>query len=331
LAYLPFTPDTWKRAAQLLKEDESPYWSKTSANPYEAEEGLEQAVDRLVQHGRPHAAIRCLERLRDDKRPLDSRQAVRVLQAVLHSSEGAHAIDVDAIVEVIKALQDDPDTNPDDLFHVEWAFLPLLDRYHDASPKLLEQRLAEDPGFFCMVIRTVFRSKKEEPPDEEPTENQKEIATNAYHLLSNWKTPPGSNKDGTFNGDALTAWLENVKAACVESGHLGIALSMVGQVLIHTPPDPDGLWLHRAAASVLNAKDADRMRDGFRTALYTSRGIHWVDPEGREERNLAEKYRKQAEEVEVHGYHRLARSLRQLATSYEREAESVRSREAFED
>ena len=75
--------------------------------------------------------------------------------------------------------------------------------------------------------------------------------------------PPGSQADGTYNGDALTAWLEDVKAACVESGHLEIALSMVGHVLIHTPPDPDGaLWLHRAAATALNAKDTGDMRDG---------------------------------------------------------------------
>jgi hypothetical protein len=56
-AYLPFVPDTWERVAQLLGGDESPYWSKTNANPYAAETGLELAIDRLVEHGRAHAAI----------------------------------------------------------------------------------------------------------------------------------------------------------------------------------------------------------------------------------------------------------------------------------
>jgi hypothetical protein len=331
LAYLPFTPDTWTRASLLLEENEAPYWSKTNANPYETEEGLELAIDRLVQHGRPHAAIRCLERLRHDKRSLDSQQTVRVLQAVLHSSEGAHAMDVHAIVEVIKALQDDPDTNPDDLFQVEWAFLPLFERHQGASAKHLEQRLANDPAFFCEVIRTVFRSKTEERHVEESTELQKSIARNAYNLLREWRTPPGSQKDGTFNGDALTLWLEDVKAACVESGHLQIALSMVGHVLIHTPPDPDGLWIHHSAATALNAKDANDMRDSFRTELLNSRGAHWVDPEGREERELAEKYRTQAEEVEARGYHRLASSLRDLAASYERDAERQASEYPLDD
>ena len=331
LAYLPFTPDTWKRATQLLEEDESPYWSKTNVNPYETEEGLEQAVDRLVQYNRPYKAIRCLERLRHDKQPLDSHQAVRVLQAVPHSSESVHVMDMHAIVDVIKALQDDPDINTDDLFQIEWAFLPLLDQNHGASPRLLEQRLADDPAFFCEVIRTVFQSKNEDCPVEESTEQQEKIATNAYHLLGEWSTPPGSHKDGTFSGDALTAWLEDVKMACVKSGHLEIALLMFGHVLIHAPPDPDGLWIHHSAATVLNAKDANDMRDGFRTELLNSRGVHCVDPEGREDRELAEKYRTQAEEIEDCGYYRLASSLRELATSYEHGAEREVSRDFFDE
>ncbi|MBI3301879.1 MAG: hypothetical protein HYZ72_07350 [Deltaproteobacteria bacterium] len=331
LAYLPFAPDTWERVARLLGGDESPYWSKTNANPYEAKNGLELAIDRLVEHGRAHAAIRCFERIREDGQALDSQRAVRVLQAVLHSSEGAHAIDAGAVVEVIKGLQDDPNTNPDDLFQVEWAFLPLLDRDDGAFPKLLEQRLADDPAFFCKVIRTVFRSKKEERPVEEPTEQQKNIATNAYRLLREWGTPPGSQRDGTFNGEALAAWLEKVKAACAESGHLEIALSMIGHVLIHTPPDPDGLWLHHGAATALNARDAGDMRDGYRSALVNSRGAYWVDPGGRAERELATKYRDQAEKLEPQSYHRIANSLRELAVWYERDAERQASRDPFGD
>jgi hypothetical protein len=61
LAYLPFAPETWERVARLLGGDESLYWSKTNANPYEAKNGLELVIDRLVEHGRAHAAIQCLE------------------------------------------------------------------------------------------------------------------------------------------------------------------------------------------------------------------------------------------------------------------------------
>jgi hypothetical protein len=331
LAYLPFTTDAWERSARLLGEDESLYWSKANANPHAANEGVEFAIDRLLQYGRPHEAIRCLEWLRHKKRPVDTRQAIRVLNMVLDSPENARAMDARAIVEVIKRLQGAPDADPADVMRIEWAFLPLLDQHHRASPMLLEQRLADDPAFFCEVISIVFRSKKKDRPVEGTTEQQKNIATNAYRLLSMWSMPPGSCKDGTFDGDAFTAWLGTVKAACEESGHLEIAISRIGHVLIHSPPDPDGLWIHRSVATALNARDANDMRDGFRTELYNSRGVHWVDPTGQGERELTQKYRTQADEVEAHGYHRLASSLRELAASYEREAEQQASEDVFDD
>jgi hypothetical protein len=330
LTYLPFTPDTWERSVQLLGEDESQYWSKTNANAYDADNGLEWAIDQLIQYGRPHAAIRCIERIIHEKQPLNNQQAVRVLQALLISSEGANAMDVHAIVDVIKVLQNDPDTNPDELSCIEWSFLPLLKQIHGASPKLLEQSLAENPAFFCEVIRTVFRSKREESPSEEPTEHQKNMAKNAYHLLREWRRPPGSLKDGTYNSDALFIWLEKVKASCEESGHLEIALTMVGHVLIYTPPDPSGLWIHKSAATALNAKDAKDMRDGFSTGLFNSRGVHsWTS--GQAERELAKDYIKKADEVDACGYYLLASSLRELASSYERDAAREASKDPFDE
>ncbi|MGE5482864.1 MAG: hypothetical protein ACM3VX_08185, partial [Bacteroidota bacterium] len=331
LSFLPFTQDTWERSKRLLGQDESAYWSKTAANPYEAESGLEHAVDQLIHHGRSYAAIRCLHRMLHDKQAFDNGRAVRALLGALRSAESPHSLDAYEIVEVIKALQNDAGTNPDDLFRVEWAYLPLLDEHNDASPKLLERRLAKDPEFFCEVIRLVFPSKKEERPVEEPTEERKNIATNAYRLLRGWRIPPGLREDGAYDGDALKAWLETVKKECIGTGHLEIAMTMVGHVLVYVPPDPDGLWIHRSAAAALNAKDAEDMRDGFRTELYNSRGVHWVDPTGKPERELAARYRAQAEAVEGAGYARLASTLRELADMYEHEAERVSSRDPFDD
>ena len=330
LAYLPFTTPTWERSARLLGEDESSYWSKANANPFAANEGVDFAVDRLLRYGRPHDAIRCLNWLQYNKRPLDSGQAIRALLAVLHSPENAHAVGAHAIVELIKGLQNAPDVGPADVMKIEWAFLPLLDEHHNASPKLLERRLCDDPAFFCEVITIVFRSKKEDRRVEEATEERRSIATNAYRLLSTWSRPPGTREDGTLDGDMLVAWLAAVNTSCAASGHLEIAMLRIGHVLTHSPPDPDGLWIHHAAAGILDAEDAKDMRDGFRTELYNSRGAHWVDPTGEGERRLAAKYRTQADEVDARGYHRLAGSLRELASCYDREAEQVAAEDVFD-
>jgi len=323
LACLPFTKETWDRASDWIQAHESEYWTRTGANAYQADGDLAIAIEKLIEHGRPYAAINCLDRMRHAKQPIDSNQCVRALLAALSSSEPSYAMDVYHIVELIKFLQTEPSVNQDDLFRVEWAYVPLLDRHRGAAPQLIESRLANDPEFFCEVIRLIYRSKKEDQPSREPTEESKAIATNASRLLREWKTPPGTQKDGTFNEALFTEWLRKVKEVCTESGHLEVALITIGEVLIHTLPDPDGLWIRRAVAAALNERDAEKMRRGFWTGIYRLRGFHWIDPTGKPERELAEQFRIKAEEVENAGFHRFAATLRSLAKDYDREAEQI--------
>jgi len=323
LSCLPFTEETWHRATAWLGESEREYWSRTSANPYHADSDLGAAIDKLIEYWRPHAAIHCLHRTLHDQQPLDKSRSVKALLAAISSIEPSYSMDAYHIVEIIKALQDDPDTDPDDLFRVEWAYLPLLDRHQGDSPKLLENRLASDPAFFCELIRLIYRSKKEGKSEKEPSEHDRSIATNAWRLLHEWRTPPGKQPDGGFSREQFAQWLEHTKKACAESGHLEVALTCVGKVLFYCPPDPEGLWIDQAAAVALNGKDADKIRNGFGLEVFNSRGVHWVDPTGKPERDLAEQYRQKAEKVENAGYQRFTVTLRSLSESYNRDADRI--------
>jgi hypothetical protein len=72
------------------------------------------------------------------------------------------------------------------------------------------------------------------------------------------------------------------------------------------------------------------MRDGFRTELFNSRGVHGFTS-GEAEKNIATKYRAQADEVDAAGFYRLATTLRELADDYERQAERESKRSPFDD
>ncbi len=330
LAYLPFTSETWSRARQFLGDQEGIFWSKTHANPYDAGQELPEAVDKLLENHRIHAAIGVAEKIIYSNEPIDTQQVTRVLTALMQSPEQLRTMDPHAVAHLIKTLQEAPDTNQDELFKIEWAFLALLDGGFGVFPKLLQQALAQNSAFFCETIRLLYRSDKEEP-SQNPSPNQQAVATNAYRLLNEWKTPPGSQDNGTFDGNALNSWLDEVKASCAASGHLKIAMQEIGKVLFYSPPDPDGLWIHRSVAAVLNAKDTGDIRHGYEIEIFNSRGVHFIDPEGKPERELANHYRKQAEEVEMQGYHRLATTLREAAASYDREAEQIAVRMRHEE
>lgn len=323
LSYLPFTNETWVRAAKWLGDSQNNYWIKTNVNPYQTEGSLSVAIDKLIEYERPHAAIDCLNRMRDDNKLINVDQCVRALYLAMSSKDPSYAMDTNNIVELIKSLQENPKVSADDLFRIEWAYLPFLDRNMGAAPKVLENRLANDPEFFCEIIRLLYRSKKNNVIMNELSEDKKAIAENAWRLIHEWRTPPGIQNDGSFIDTNFVNWLDNVKKNCKESGHLEVALITIGEVLIYSPPDINGLWINNTIAEALNSKESEDMRNGFRTGIFNSRGVHWVDPSGKPELELAEEYRQKADDVENAGYQRLAAILRNISDDYTREARSV--------
>ncbi len=330
LVLLPFDPEVWSRAEKHLGSEEKQYWINADVYPWGTDFDYTTAIEKLISHGRAFAAIRCLGRSGAKDDTINVGLAERALLAVLSSEHLSADFDREATIEVITKLQNSPSANSDILFKIEWNFLPLLDQFSRGVPKTLEDRLASNPTFFCEVLSYAFRSKNDEDNDEEPTEEQRDLAKNSYKLLSEWKTIPGQHVDAPFDDSAFSSWLTEVKRITTGSGHLEVALSMFGQVLTYAPKDEGGLWIHKAVAQALNEKWADRMRNGFTTALFNQRGAHGFSS-GKAERELARVNNEKAEALEANGFVRFATSMREFANRYERDAEKESQRDPFED
>ena len=321
LCYLPFGHETWNRVICWLADSESEYWSRPNTGFYHSEDDLAYAVDKYIEYGHSNAAIACLSHIIYDGKPLNTGQAI---DALLNAGKSEVSVESTDVSQILVALQNDPNTDLDSLFEVELMYLPHF-RYEAGRLRTLGNKLALDPAFFCTTIGILYLPEGTSPPTKDYTKAQKDRATLLFGLLDDWQILPGTQLDGMFLPNGFCRWLSQVKKISEDSGHLKVALGHVGQVLIHGPPDDDGLWIHRTIAGVLEDEKAGPMRDGFTRALYNSRGAHWVDPEGKPEKELAEKYREQAERVEIEGYVRLATALRRLAEGYDREAERIAS------
>jgi hypothetical protein len=320
LALSPFTKEAWDRASEWLGVDQRKYWSLTSANPCQANSDLTPAIKKLIEFDRPFAAIDCMDRMKYQNEPIDPNLCVKALLAALSSDEPPYLLNKNTILELIGFLQSEPSVEHEDLISIEWAYLPLFNREEGRAPILLERELAKNPDFFCDLIQLIYHPKDENRAKKEPSEIQRSKAINAWNLLHEWKTLPGSGDSQTFDPEQFNAWLKRVKTRCIESGHLEIAMLRVGGALINAPSDPDGLWIHKTIASILNDTDAEEMREGFITGLYNSRGVHSIVPSGEPENELARKYEIKAENVENAGYHRLAIALRKISESYKQDA-----------
>lgn len=227
--------------------------------------------------------------------------------------------------KLIQRLQSEEGVDTTRLARVEWMYLPLLDTDQGQTPKTLEQELADDPGFFCELIRLMFKPRSQEHPGEDqPNATKKMLAERSHKLLSDWRTPPGNQKDGHFDPVACIDWYEKILASLRASDHEAVGMHMAGQALRHAPADPDGLWLHKDVAALLNREDMHELRRGFDLGIVNSRGCHFVAPDGSGEETLAKEWSDKANEIENAGFHRLAVTLRGIADGYRRDAERVR-------
>jgi hypothetical protein len=320
---LPFTQDVWQRAETWLGDRISQYWSYVIAKPWEGEGDFSIAIEMLLEHNRPFAAIDCVERMRHAEHSVDIGLCLRALKMAASTNESLHRLDSYHVAQLIGFLQSNESVNQEELRSVEWSFLPLLEGHFGVTPKLMEAKLAEDPELFCSMIRMIFKSQNKDVTAQDITENMRRSAERAWRLLHDWKTIPGIQPDGTFDSNKFNSWLDRVKKLSEASGHLNVALLQIGELMIYSPPDPDGLWMNRVIAKALNERDADYLRRGFVNGTYNSRGVHYVDPTGKPERELAAENRRKAEEIENAGFQRIAVTMRGIADGYNREADEV--------
>lgn len=334
LVLLPFEDDVWQRvSAHLGEKNEGLYWQNPQIRSYASDGNLTVAIEKLLQFDRPDNALLCIALTMHKESGFSETLATRALLAVLENPESIERLDNYQTVEVIKRLQKSDSADQEALFKIEWNFLPWLDQFSSGSPVTLENWLASDPAFFAEVVSLVFRStNKNEDNDntEEPDVQKQHFIRNAYKLLNEWKRCPGIQDDETLDVGVFNEWVSEARRVTEETGHAEVAQSQIGHVLTHAPADPDGLWIHKSVAQVLNLRDTDEMRSGFTTELFNQRGAYY-STDGQEERELARENKEKAEVLDSKGYTRFATVMREFAEQYERQAEREERQDSMED
>jgi hypothetical protein len=327
---LPFVNEVWNLAEERLGTEVSEYWSRVWPNPYQAGDHILEAAEKALANKRPELAIACLGALRHEDGKIPTDFATNAVKQLLSDAVAIRRFDQHELLEIIKYLQKAPDANAADLTWIEFQCLKLLDRFSGASPVFLERRLATEPAFFHEAIAACFRSEHDRDKPIEPDEQKKAIAEQTFGLLHNWQTPPGSTKEKTINEPAFTAWIQETRRLCEESGHWTIAQQMIGHSLVYSPAGLDGMLRYPAVAGTVDAPEHDHIRRGLTIELFNQRGVHGFSA-GKDELTLAANYREYAEKYDLAKFPRIATSLRSLAESYERDAQREAKRDLTDD
>lgn len=328
LAILPFCSDTWDRADSWLGENSQLYWPIANVNPFADLKGDSETawagIQKLIDVGRCGIALDCMYIMSISDSSFSIEKCMNCMKEIIKAPKITDSFDSHHIIKLVKAIQADPTLLPQDIRQIEFGFLKAFSPGSDGYPKFIEIEMAGDPVFFCQIVEAAIYNESHNSRDSEAISDKKSVSQLMWDLLHRWRIVPGMRQNGDFDDNHFVKWFNQVKSYFSDNEELlHRALYMISQVLIHTPSDGE-LWIRKSVANVLNAANADSMRSSFTTALYNSRGAHWVDQTGKSERDLAENYLKKAEDVENAGYHRLSASLKQLAGNYEKNAKIVR-------
>src|SRR5882724_6811340 len=320
----PFERDTW-----LLVDEQEPavreaYWRDVYPGWLHSESpDLNEAVDRLLEAGRPRAAFHAVHMSFDN---VETSRLKRLLEhAGTRDGEpaGSYRFDPHYISEALSTLNGRSGVTRDEMARLEFLFIRALDRTEHGIPNL-ERQLVESPRLFVQVLALAFkRSDDGEDPPEWRIQNEEQrqaLALAAYTLLDRIRRIPGTDENGTINDADLRTWVTETRALCLELGRTAIGDQKIGQVLSAAPAGADGVWPCEPVRDVLEDVASREIGIGIGVAVSNARGTHSVRDDAADERALAEKYRAWSRKV-AFGHAYVATVLEEIAQRYDREAE----------
>lgn len=304
-------------ANDLLKEQIKLYWNEIVIPRF----GLDDCVDanyvwrQLIVQKRYVAAINLFGITAAQCRISHDELHNVLTQAAI--TESNDRLDPDAVRNLIELLQQTRSISIEDISNVELIYLSWLDEYSKVKPLALRYRLANEPPFFCEMIKLFYKKRHSDSHEETLTEH---MAKRLWKILYDFCVVPGTDWDGNYNEDDFCKWIDYCKTWAKEEDREAIVQQTIGNGLSYARKCENGL-VDDFIMKELNKIENEEMRVGYRIGIFNQRGVSWIDPEGKPEFQLAEKYKEMAEVVESIGYAKYAETLRLISDGYIREAE----------
>ncbi len=321
----PFGQNTWRLLDRYDKNIRDRYWQQVVPqwNCY-SEAELTEIVDRLLEAKRPIVAFHAVHLY--FSRIETSRLKRLLLDVATVATEPAdwYGVDDYYISEALSSLQGRTGVSSNEMAQLEFMYLKALHRSEHGIPNL-ERQISESPALFVQVLALAFkRNDGGQDPSEWRTENPKYragLASAAYQLLGRIQRIPGTaDQDGKINAEALLAWVIEARRLCTEHGRVEIGDEKIGELLSRDLVKENGEWPCLPICKVMEEIASQEIGRGFRIGVYNSRGAHYREEGGQQERELAAQYRRWAKLREF-DFPYVSSVLESIAVGYDREAE----------
>ncbi len=291
----PFRMETWSIVKNRSSEIQKIYWSDVAPrfeNHNESE--LEIFIKNFINCSRPRAALMTTNSHIDK---IESDLLIELLQNLgVNSSEADKRFQISLydISNVFEILNSRADVSRDQLATLEFMHINSLHNSEYGIPNL-EKEVEKLPFLFVQAIALAFkRSDDQVDPQELIPHNvtdKSALASASYYFLDKIKRIPGDQGDNKIDQKKLRDWILKVRELCINYAREDIGDQMIGQLLAKSPIGKDDIWPCESVRSVLEEISSNEIAIGLAIGVYNSRGTAWRGEGGKQEIELAEKYR----------------------------------------
>ena len=318
LCHAPFNQALLDVLPVYLPGQEALFWQQVKVSPCDQKDcgyDLETVLRTLLHYHRASAAIDVVGfRIANLNLP-DPLLYDILLQA--STEEEAGKVRPYNALEILKHLQGSDTPDFATLSKIEFLYLPWMPEGATAEPKAIQYRLSNEPAYFCELMELAYKRHHDETL---ASVLPQALSDRLFQLLYPYKVVPGTDWNDVFHPDRFTAWLAKVTAWARENDRYEVTMQTVGNGLSYAAFDGADV-LEPAIMEALNDPMQSQMRNGYRLGIHNQRGVHYVDPEGKEEKALAEAFHRRASAVEALGYTRFSEELQRIAEYYLAEAQ----------
>ncbi len=179
---------------------------------------------------------------------------------------------------------------------IEWLYILI----NDFNPINLKQKVIAEPDFFVDLVSWVWSPKNNNHITDKLNDEQiRNRAKMAYKLLDKLSLSHLYNNEHMIDKILLRDWIMKTKTKFKEIDRVNIGDDQIGKFLSSSPVDSDGIWPHKKVREVLEEFLNEKLKAGFLCGKRNQRGVttRAYDEGGEQEYELAEKYKKDAENL----------------------------------
>ena len=281
-------PRAWQEAEALGPAALTAYWRLMQWHRLDNDsDHLEGITQGLLSVGRATDAVELLASINETptleprRRAQLAAEALEAL-ALTGAAQSASAVDAWHIAQLLDSLAQHFPLTEDNLDDALLRRLTRLEMVYverrslDQPARFIHDRMSLDPRSLVEVVCIAYPSADEQAQDFASDADatpglsaQPRVSRmTAYHVLTTWRRPPGSDSAGVLDSDRTRAWINEAQRLLDVEDRREAGDRHIGQVLSAAAPDPnDGIAPPIPIRRLLEEGQTPELESGLRSGL----------------------------------------------------------------